>query len=184
MKTHITLLRGINVSGQKLIKMNALRASFECLGFGKVTTYLQSGNVIFQGDDRSEGTLEQRIAQQINSDFGFEIPVLVLSVDKLEKIINNNPFIKDEQKNISHLHLSFLATPPDDFQKEVIESKRHKGEEIHFSEDAIYLYCPNGYGRTKLNNNFLESKLKVRATTRNWKTSNELLNIAKSINQS
>jgi uncharacterized protein (DUF1697 family) len=184
MKTYITLLRGINVSGQKLIKMNALRASFESLGFEKVQSYLQSGNVIFQGDDRSEGTLEQRIAQQINSDFGFEVPVLVLSVDKLEAIIKNNPFLNDLQKNISQLHICFLAAPPIDFHKVAIESKVQTGEAISFSEEAIYLYCPNGYGKTKLNNNFLESKLKVTATTRNLKTSNELLNIAKSIHTS
>jgi uncharacterized protein (DUF1697 family) len=181
MTTYISILRGINVSGQKLIKMDDLRKLCEKLGFSDVTTYVQSGNVFFKGDDFELSDLEQKISQQIQKDFGFEVPVIVLTIDKLGQTIDNNPFLNDPNKEHSHLHVTFLSSQPDSYEKETIESKKQNKEEISFSENVIYLYCPNGYGRTKLNNNFLESKLKVVATTRNWKTTNELFKIANQI---
>ena len=101
-----------------------------------------------------------------------------MSADKLRHIVNNNPFAKDNEKENSFLHVTFLASKPKNFDLDAIEEKARRGEEISVTEDAVYLYSPNGYGRTKLNNNFLEKKLQVRATTRNWKTTNVLLNMA------
>jgi uncharacterized protein (DUF1697 family) len=86
--------------------------------------------------------------------------------------------VKDSDKNHTFLHVTFLSSKPNIYYYKQIEDKKLGGEEIFFSDQAVYLYCPNGYGRTKLNNNFLEAKLKVGATTRNWKTTNELLKIA------
>ncbi|MDP4278021.1 MAG: DUF1697 domain-containing protein [Bacteroidota bacterium] len=178
MTTYISILRGINVSGQNLIKMDALQKLYENLGFHNVTTYVQSGNVVFKGDDFELNSLEQRISRQIEKDFGFDVPVIVLTVDKLKQIIDNNPFQNDLKKEHSYLHVTFLSSNPDHYAKKTIESKKQDEEEISFSENAIYLYCPRGYGKTKLTNNFLEAKLKVVATTRNWKTTNELFKIA------
>jgi uncharacterized protein (DUF1697 family) len=158
--------------------MDALRKLYEELGFSSVATYVQSGNVVFQGDDLNPSDLEQKISQQIQKEFEFEVPVIVFTIDTLEQTINNNPFRDDPEKEQSHLYVTFLSSRPAHYEKEAIESKMQEGEEISFSENVIYLYCPNGYGRTKLNNNFLESKLKVVATTRNWKTTNELLKMA------
>ncbi|MCK9403428.1 MAG: DUF1697 domain-containing protein [Chitinophagaceae bacterium] len=179
MTTYISIVRGINVSGQKLIKMDALRKSYENLGFHDVTTYVQSGNVIFAGNDIELNNLEQKISRQIEKDFGFEVPVIVLTIDKLKQVIDNNPFLKDPNKDQTFLHVTFLSSKPEHYDHKTIEDKKQNGEEIFFSDNAVYLYCPNGYGRTKLTNNFLEAKLKVGATTRNWKTTNELLKIAK-----
>jgi uncharacterized protein (DUF1697 family) len=183
MTIYISILRGINVSGQKLIKMDALRKSYENMGFHNVTTYLQSGNVIFTGNEFEINDLEQKISRQIEDDIGFEVPVIVLTIDKLQKIIENNPFFKDPDKDQVFLHVTFLSTKPDHFDRVTMEDKKQNGEEIFFTDIAVYLYCPNGYGRTKLNNNFLEAKIKVGATTRNWKTTNELYKIAQQIIQ-
>jgi uncharacterized protein (DUF1697 family) len=179
--TYISILRGINVSGQKLIKMDDLRKMYEISDFQNVTTYVQSGNVIFNGDDFERSDLEQKISQQIHKTFGFEVPVIVLTIDKLKRIIDNNPFLKDSNKEHSFLYVTFLSSKPDCIGKESIESKKQDEEAIYFSENAVYLYCPKGYGRTKITNNLLESKLKVVATTRNWNTTNELLKIANKI---
>lgn len=97
---------------------------------------------------------------------------IVLDTATLEEIIRNNPLTKDLSKEILFLHVTFLAEVPILFDTTGILGKKQGNEEIEFSDNAIYLYCPDGYGRTKLNNNFLESKLKVKATTRNWKTTN------------
>jgi len=179
MTTYISVIRGINVSGQKLIKMDALRKSYENIGFYNVTTYLQSGNVIFSCNDIEINYLEQKISLQIEKDFGFEVPVIVLTIDKLEKVIENNPLLKDPNIDQAFLHVTFLSSKPDHFNRSTIEGRKQNGEEIFFTDSAVYLFCPNGYGRTKLNNNFLEAKLKVGATTRNWKTTTELFKIAK-----
>jgi uncharacterized protein (DUF1697 family) len=182
MKTYISILRGINVSGHKLIKMEALRTSYENMGFSNVKTYVQSGNVIFSYEDIEINKLEEQIFQQIKKDFGFDVPIIVLSVEKLEEIIKSNPLRKDKSKEESFMHVTFLASKSETNNFDAIEEKKQDNEDIVFSDYAVYLYCPNGYGNTKLNNNFIETKLKVRATTRNWKTTNELFQIAKQLN--
>ncbi len=181
MTTYISMIRGINVSGQKLIKMTDLRQLYEDLGFEKVITYLQSGNVLFSSTEKDARLLEEMIALAIKNSFGFDVPVIVLKAEILEAIIRNNPYIHDADKDISFLHVTFLSSSPikEPDQANILR-KKQPGEEIMFVSNAVYLYCPNGYGRTKLNNNFLESELKVKATTRNWKTTTELLKLTHS----
>jgi uncharacterized protein (DUF1697 family) len=176
--TFISILRGINVSGQKTIKMDSLRMSYESLGLKNVTTYVQSGNVVFSAGKESADELAEKITGMIRRDFSFDVPVIVMSDETLRKIIDANPFAIDTDVDPSFLHVTFLSSKPDHFDKELIEGKRQKDERIAFTDDAVYLYCPHGYGRTGLNNNFLENKLGVSATTRNWKTTLELLKIA------
>ncbi len=178
METYISILRGVNVGGQAQIKMEALKKSYEKIQFGNVTTYIQSGNVIFDTAEGDVRTIENKISSQIEADFGIQVPVIVLTSESLKIIIEENPFTKDPGKDIAFLHVTFLAEIPKEYEKTSIEEKKQGDEEIRFSEKAIYLYCPHGYGRTKLNNNFLERKLKVGATTRNWKTTLELLRLA------
>lgn len=178
MTTYISVLRGINVSGQKLINMDALKKMYDQLNFENIHTYVQSGNVIFSAKENDQKKLEKTISSKLESEFGFYVPVIVLSEQTLKTIVANNPFAKDQLKDHSFLHVTFLAEVPNGFDKESIIKKKHSDEDIEFTPNAVYLYCPNGYGKTKLNNNFLESKLKVTATTRNWKTTNELLKLA------
>ncbi|MEA5127154.1 MAG: DUF1697 domain-containing protein [Proteiniphilum sp.] len=179
MTTYISILRGINVSGQKLIKMDVLRKSYESLGFENVATYLQSGNILFTCRETGTDALAQILSRQIEIDFGFDVPVIVLPVDKLQQIIDHNPFVKESDKDKTFLHVTFLSSIPGKYDLNAIQARKQEGEEIYITGNAVYLYCPNGYGRSKLSNNFLEAKLKVTATTRNWKTTNELLNIAR-----
>jgi uncharacterized protein (DUF1697 family) len=173
MTTYISILRGINVSGKNLIRMEALKKLYEDLGLQKVETYIQSGNVIFQSEAIESARIEKMISHQILTVFGFEVPVIVLSAEQLKKIICNNPFSKDPDRDPSYMHVTFLHSSPEDFETQLNE-KALQGEEVEFADQAIYLYCPDGYSRTKLTNTFLENKLRVKATTRNWKTTKEL----------
>lgn len=161
--------------------MDRLRKTYESLGLSNVTSYIQSGNVVFSSNSNNIKELEHQIFQQITTDFGFEVPVIVLSVEKLKQVINHNPFLNDPDKIPDFFHLTFLSDKPEESDYSVIEAKKQSGEEIIFSKDAVYLYCPEGYGKTKLTNSFLETRLKVCATTRNWKTVNELLQIGQNI---
>jgi len=175
MKTYISILRGINVSGHRLIKMDALRKMYEGLGFQNTTTYLQSGNVIFRHKTTKPEILAQTISRQIQKDFDYDVPVLVLSTETLKKIIDNNPF--GSNKDNTFLYTTFLFSSPGKYENDAISAKQMKDEEIVITDKVVYLYCPGGYGKSKLSNHFIETKLKVVATTRNWKTTNELLKI-------
>ncbi|MCW3787274.1 DUF1697 domain-containing protein [Plebeiibacterium sediminum] len=178
---YISILRGINVGGKKVIKMDALRKMYENLGFQNVTTYIQSGNVIFKGDDTEITQITEKISLQIEKDFGFGVPVIVFTIEDLKEMINQNPFVNDSNKDISHLHVTFLSSEINSANKNGIKGKKQDGEEVCISEKAIYLYCPKGYSKTKLTNTFIENTLGVTATTRNWKTTTKLLQIADQI---
>ncbi len=178
MHTYISLLRGINVSGQKIIKMDALRHMYEALGFEQVQSYLQSGNVIFQAAEINTLELAERITAQIANTFGFDVVVLVLTTETLREIIQNSPFAGDATKDNANCYVTYLERLSTSGAVESITSKALPEEKICFTDRAVYLYCPKGYGTSKLSNNLIESKLKVRATTRNWKTTVELMRMA------
>jgi len=178
MGKYISILRGINVSGSKMIKMDALRKMYESLKFKNVATYIQSGNVIFESNSTSPGELQKLIEKKILKVFGFEVPVIVIDKKEVAAVIKNSPFVKRKNIDVTKLHVTFLSEEPEQANIEKIEIAKYLPDEFIISGKAIYLHCPNGYGNTKLNNNFFENKLKVSATTRNWKTVNELLRLA------
>ena len=181
MHTYISILRGINVSGHNLIKMNALQEMYMKLGFEKVQTYIQSGNVVFQCHEPSAKRIEDMISAGILNTFGFEVPVLVLGNEELLNISANNNFITERNEDITKLHVTFLSGVPDKTLSGTIGKQEFMPDEFNISGRSVYVFCPNGYGNTKLSNNFFEKKLKVRATTRNWKTILELVNISNSL---
>ncbi|HUW05941.1 MAG TPA: DUF1697 domain-containing protein [Williamwhitmania sp.] len=181
MTTYLSILRGINVSGQKMIKMDALRKMFEDLGYTNVQTYIQSGNVIFQTYGAEPHALEKTITEGIHNYFSLDVPVMVLTAKELLQIVDNNPFLNDGSRDIDHLHITMLHERPEASRVELLRQTSFPGEEFILIEGAIYLHCPNGYGRAKLTNGFLEKKLNVTATTRNWKTTSELLRMIKEV---
>jgi uncharacterized protein (DUF1697 family) len=180
MNRFIAILRGVNVSGAKPMKMEALRKTFQQLGFTNVASYIQSGNVVFTSGETDTLLLAGKTAKAIQTDFGFDVPVLVLPAGDLKTIIDSNP-LNDGTNDPAFLHITFLSEPPAAFSLSEIESRKQGNEEIIITGKAVYLYCPHGYGKTKLTNTFLESKLKVAATTRNWKTACELVRMAEKI---
>ncbi|HTA29953.1 MAG TPA: DUF1697 domain-containing protein [Candidatus Cybelea sp.] len=181
MQTYICIIRGINVVGCKIIKMEALRRMFEALKFKNAQTYIQSGNVIFQ-DKKTDGeVLAKKIAKRIQADFGFDVPVMVKEPGEMKEVLRNNPFVGARQRDVAKMHVTFLSHEPAKEGLEKIKAGNYGVDEYVIWGKAIYLFCPDGYGNTKLNNNFLESKLKVTATTRNWRTVNELVRIAESV---
>jgi uncharacterized protein (DUF1697 family) len=174
MQTYISILRGINVSGHKMIKMEVLRKLYEELKFKNVKTYIQSGNVIFQTNKANTKDLEKKIAKKIKEVFSFEVPVLVKELDELIKVLKNNPFANKRKEDVKALYVTFLSEEPEKINIDKINGQ-YAPDEFILSGKVVYLFCPKGYGNTKLNNTFFENKLKVVATTRNWNTVNELV---------
>lgn len=176
MTTFIALLRGINVSGKNLIKMVELKELLIVIGFSEVTTYIQSGNVIFNYDEPSISKIEQTIFKAIKDHFGIETKVIILTRSELSTIFNSNPFLERTPIDISKLCVTILSNLPNLEGVEQIEQINSNSNDEYFIKDKfIYLNCPNGFGRTKLTNNLFERKLKVAATTRNWKTITKLI---------
>lgn len=178
MPAYISILRGINVSGNRMIKMDELRKMYESLKFKNVKTYIQSGNVLFENMKMKPADLEKQISKQILKQFGFEVPVLVKDAEEFKTVLKNNPFVNVRKEDITKLHVTFLADEPNQTNVEKIKTGNYGADEFIISGKTVYLFCPNGYGNTKLNNTFFESKLKTSATTRNWKTINELAKMA------
>lgn len=181
MTTYISILRGINLGGHKTIKMDVLKKLFADIGCANIQTYIQSGNVVYQFKKTDTKKLDTLIKKEIEKQFGFEVPVITLLYEELKKIASANPFLSDKSKDTSFFHVTFLAEKPQTVNIDKIKSEHYQPDQFQSIDKAIYLYCPYGYGNTKLSNNFFESKLKVAATTRNWKTTNELISLADKI---
>lgn len=179
MKTYNSILRGINVSGQKKVLMTDLKALYESLGFEDVTTYIQSGNVIFKTSLQSSNlNLAKKIEDAILKKYNFDVPVIIRSIEEIENVISANPFLKETEINTEKLHVTFLADAPDKASLESIKNFDYPPDKFFIIGKEVFLHCPVSYGETKLSNKFFENQLKVSATTRNWKTINKLLEIA------
>lgn len=177
MKTYIALLRGINVSGQKTIRMTDLKKLCEALGFQQVVTYVQSGNVVFQAGEEDPARLETAIRAEILQVFGFEVAVLIRSAADLRRVTAANPFVQ-RPGSPAALYVTFLAWRPPEAALSQLNAPVEELDEYSLGDQEIFVYCPGGYGRTKLSNTFFERKLKMPATTRNWKTVCTLLEMA------
>lgn len=170
MKVYISILRGINVSGHRIIKMELLKRLLQSLGFFDVKAYIQSGNIVFQSKENYTKEIEELIQNSIKKHFGFDVPVMTFTAEEWIRIANENPLIKDRTKDIQFFHITFLSEKPQIDAIEQLKNLNTQNDEFYIIENAVYLYCPNGYGNTKLTNTLFERKLKVNATTRNWKT--------------
>jgi uncharacterized protein (DUF1697 family) len=172
--TYIALLRGINLGGHKIVRMEQLRKAFADLGFEDVKTYIQSGNVVFKSSRQSCESLAKRIEEKVLRQFGFPVPVVVKTADEIGEVIKNNPLLKEKGIDVSKLHVTFLSCAPEKISFKTLDAIATAPDQFRCSSQAIYLHCPNGYHETKLGNNVLGKMLKVGTTTRNWKTVNQL----------
>lgn len=178
MMTYIALLRGINVGGHKKVPMATLRNLLANLGFQKVQTYIQSGNVIFQSSETNSFKLEETIQNAIKSHFGFDASVLVKTPSQLQAIFDACPFSKDIKTNSYFIVLSQI--PEQKLVDEVMQLS-YENEEFKIINDALYYYCATGYAKTKFNMATFERKLQVIGTSRNYNTMVKLLSLCAEI---
>lgn len=175
--TYVALLRGINVGGHARVGMDDLRRLFMALGHGQARTYIQSGNVVFSSSVAEPSRLVAEIEQRIASDLGVAVTVLLRAGAELSQLVVDNPFL-DRGADLSKLHVTFLAERPDAERAARLEPPAGEVDEIALAGRDVYLHCPNGYGRTKVNNTWIEKRLAVAATTRGWKTVVKLRDLA------
>ena len=178
MKTYIALLRGINVSGHKIIKMELLRKVLGELDFENIRTYIQSGNIIFESKSDDILKLEKQITDKINEHFGFEVPVLIISADELLAVIKQNPYTKENLIDATQPYVSFLSEGPKNEHLDVLKAVDFGNDQFIPIDKTLYLRYGNSAGNSKLSNSVIENKLKLRSTARNWKTVLKLYELA------
>ncbi len=180
MPVYIALLRGINVSGHKKIKMADLRALVESLGFTGVQTLLQSGNVVFESTSSDPAQLAQQIEQAVETHFGFSSHILMRTPAEMNAVMARNPFTTEQETDPSKLLVMFLSAIPDAEAIDTFKQAHTGSEKVYTSGQELYLYYPDGSGRSKLTNAFIEKKLSVTGTSRNWNTVAKLVDLAAS----
>ena len=167
----VGLLRGINVGGKNKLPMGELRTLFESLGHSEVSTFIQSGNVIFTGN---EPVTPKQLETAIASRFGFEITVVLRTPTELERVVKGNPFPSVDP---SKLHVGFMAEKPPGAAVAKLERERFRPDGFAIRGAELYLHLPNGMARTKLPG-YLDRQLKIPTTVRNWSTVNRLIELS------
>jgi uncharacterized protein (DUF1697 family) len=152
--------------------METLRGIYIDLGLEHVSTYVQSGNVVFESNDQSG--LVSRIESQIEQSCGYNVEVFIRQQEELQRILAGNPFLNDRNEDPSKLHVTFYYQSPSETDLSKMAAPGGTTDEFTLGEMVVYLYCPNGYGKTKLSNSFFERKLGIPVTTHNWNTVNAL----------
>jgi uncharacterized protein (DUF1697 family) len=171
---HLALLRGINVSGHNMIKMEALKTALEVIGFTNVVTYIQSGNVFLESDEESGFSVGFKIKQEIYKTFGHEVPVIVVGKQDLELCLKNNPFLKDKDVDTKKLYVAFLSKEMNSTAINELKISQFKPDEAVIDGNKIFIKYDVGAGKTRLDQKYIEKKLNVTATMRNWNTVNKL----------
>ena len=175
MKTHLALLRGINVSGHSMIKMDALKTALERIGFKNVKTYIQSGNVFVDSDEENGPSVGFLIKQEIFKAFGHEVPVVVISKADLEACMKNNPYLKEKDCDLKKLYVAFIGKELSSGSLNDLKISQFKPDEAAIDGARIYIKYSVGAGKTRLDQKYIEKKLNTVATIRNWNTVTTLL---------
>lgn len=176
MKTHLALLRGINVSGHNMMKMDALKTMLENIGFQNVRTYLQSGNVFIDSEEEAS-KVGFMIKQEIFKVFGHEVPVVVIEKEDLELCFKNNSFLKEKDADTKKLYVAFVSVALKKENINDLKISQFKPDEASIDGNRIFIKYAVGAGKTRFDQKYIEKKLNVIATIRNWNTVTNLLNM-------
>lgn len=175
MQTHLALLRGINVSGHKLIKMEDLRRSLEGAGFLNVRTYIQSGNIFVSTEEKEPAVVSEQIRTAILNSFGHDVPVFIIAKEDLQSCLERNLFLNEEGVDLKKLYVSFISTEVPDQMITQLNLNFIEPDKIQLDGRRIYLKYHSSAANTKLDNKWIEKSMNVVSTTRNWNTVNKLL---------
>jgi uncharacterized protein (DUF1697 family) len=177
----ISMLRGVNVGGHNKVSMGELRELYESLGLQDPQTYVQSGNVVFRTKERNLTALAKRIEDAIERRFGFRVDVIVRTPAELKDVIARNPFGKRRAVDPGKLLVTFLADHPSAEARDRVLKIKTDPEELRIDGREVYIYFPDGMGRSKLSWPAIGKKLGTTGTGRNWNSVTKLLEIAEQL---
>jgi uncharacterized protein (DUF1697 family) len=165
----VAFLRAINLGPRNRVPMKELRELLESRGLGDVSTYVQSGNVVFTAPSRGAAALAGSLEQAVADAFGVKASVLVRTQAELKKIAAGHPFGKDEREP-TRLHVLFLRDKPTNAKIGKLEDDRFLPDRFAVEGREVFLHYPNGQGRSKLTIDYFERRLETVGTARNWRT--------------
>lgn len=172
---YVAFLRGINVGGKTIIKMDRLREVFAALGFENVKSYIQSGNVMFETDETDDRMLAVKIEAAVEREF-FKTPVMVRSFEEIRDAVENNPFA-GEQFEEKLFHLIFLSEALPDEKAEMLLANNREEEKFAVRNREVYCLLRGDFSASLLGKKYIDNKLKTPATARNWRTVNKILEL-------
>lgn len=176
MKTYIALLRGINVGGHRPLKMDDLRQMFTMMGFEQVSTYIQSGNVVFDASPQDENQLATRIKSQIKDTFDYDVPVIICTATDLKTMLAQFPF---EEKEGWKGYITFLSEEPSQELQDELEAQSSSMEKFEVENGVVYVHVDKQSDeKPKFSSNFIQKQLNMPATNRNLRTAHKLLELA------
>ena len=178
MPIYIAFLRGINVGSHKRMKMEKLVASCAACGFADAKTYIQSGNVVLKAAKMPPEKLSKKLEAQIAADFGFSADVITRTRSELEQVVSGNPMLKQPGIDPERLHVVFLRERPEAAAIEKLQALTLAPDLVRVGEQEVYFYFPNGVSKSSLWKHPLDNVLKVSGTMRNWKTVNQMHQMA------
>jgi uncharacterized protein (DUF1697 family) len=176
---YVALMRGINVGGKNMLPMKELVALFAKAGCGEVSSFINSGNVLFTASPALAAGLPKSIAAGIEKRFGFSVPIVLRTADELARVARSNPYL-DAKTDIDLLYVGFLADEPDSARIGGLDPKRSPPDKYSVVGREIYMHLSTGAAKTKLTNAYFDSKLSTISTMRNWKTTLKLVELTKS----
>lgn len=177
MTTILALLRGVNVSGHNMIKMTALKSALENVGFQNIRTYLNTGNIFVDTNEESVSKISFVIKQELFRSFSMEIPVIIIRKKDMEDCFENNPFLKENGCDVKSLYVAFVSKTLEEKNIHDLKLSLVKPDEAIICPNYIYLKYHAGAGKTKLDNKYIEKKLQLTSTIRNWNTVTQLLKL-------
>ncbi len=188
MPVYISLLRGINVGGNKIILMDDLRKLYEKLRLTNVTTYIQSGNVAFVAKKKDPNELGKLIKDGVRESFKFDVGVIVLELYQLDRLIAGNPFSDERVRRGGRIYFTFLLQAPAKEKTNELNGMKVKLAKTSRSEDdfeiigrTIYVLCRNGWSKSPFNSSVTEKVLRVETTSRNLETIEKLAEIGRGL---
>jgi uncharacterized protein (DUF1697 family) len=184
MAVMISLLRGVNVGGRHPIQMDALRELYGSLGLRDSQTWVQSGNVVFKTKGQDLARLSQRIAGAIERSFGFRPDVIVRTCSELEGVVARNPFAARQGIDPRKLLVHFFAGDPGPGARDKVLGIKTDSEELRIDGRELYIYFPDGMGRSKVWPAAVERALRMSGTGRNWNSVTKLLEMARKMEAS
>lgn len=178
------MLRGINVGGRNKLDMAALRVLYQSLKLEDARTLVQSGNVIFRSKEKGSAALAKKIQNAIARQFGCRPEIILRTTTEMRAAINVSPFAGRRDLNPGKLLVTFLAAEPAPEAQIALLPLRAYPEELHLSGRELYIYFPNGAGKSKLPWPKIAELLKTTGTARNWNSVTKMLKIAEEMEAS
>lgn len=167
---YVGLLRGVNVGGNKKMPMADLRSLIEGLGFSEVSTYIQSGNIIFSSSTTPKATM---LEAAIEERFAIKTDVVLRNASELDSAVKNNPFSVSGEVRV---YVGFMVKKAPEAIGAALDHQRFEPDRFAIVGSQVYLYLPAGIGQSKLPN-YLIRQLKTSLTMRNWNTVNKLVEL-------